>query len=131
MINRVINQPQIPVSSDYTNYRSENTDLNLRRQQSFAEILNEHLKPTELSFSAHAMNRLEQRNIQLNQQDKDKLEDAVNRIAQKGGKESLILMDNLAFVVNIPNRTVITAMDQGTVKENIYTQIDSAMIINS
>ncbi len=130
MINRIINQPPIPLSSEYSASKPEQQDLNLKRQQSFAELLQGHLKPTELSFSAHAMNRLEQRNIQLNQTEKDKLEDAVNKIAQKGGKESLIVMDNMAFVVNIPNRTVITAMDQSSVKDNIYTQIDSAMIIN-
>lgn len=130
MINRIVNQIPIPINSEYKS-NIQNEDISIKRQQSFAEILEEQLGSKELSFSAHAMNRLEQRNINLNESDKNRLEDAVNKIAQKGGKDSLIMMDNVAYVVNIPNRTVITAMDQNYMKENIFTQIDSAMILES
>ncbi|HOD54214.1 MAG TPA: TIGR02530 family flagellar biosynthesis protein [Candidatus Cloacimonadota bacterium] len=130
MINRIVNQVPIPVNSEYS-VNQQNTSIENKRQQSFAEILNEQLKPKELSFSAHALNRLEQRNISLNESDKSRLEDAVSRISQKGGRDSLIMMDNVAYVVNIPNRTVVTAMDQNSIKENIFTQIDSAMILES
>ena len=72
---------------------------------------------------------MEERNIYLNEEDKTRLENAVSKISQKGGKDSLIMMDNVAYVVNIPNRTVVTAMDNQNLKENIFTQIDSAMIL--
>ena len=130
MINRIVNQVPIPINTEYSVNQS-NTSIENKRQQSFAEILNEQLKPKELSFSAHALNRLEQRNISLNDSDKSRLEDAVSKISQKGGRDSLIMMDNVAYVVNIPNRTVVTAMDQNSVNNNIFTQIDSAMILES
>jgi flagellar operon protein len=57
-----------------------------------------------------------------------KLEKAVAGAASKGSRDSLILMKNLAFIVNIPNRTVITAMDGENMKENVFTNIDSAVI---
>lgn len=130
MINRIVNQVPIPINAEYS-VNQQSTSIENKRQQSFAEILNEQLKPKELSFSAHALNRLEQRNISLNESDKSRLEDAVSRISQKGGRDSLIMMDNVAYVVNIPNRTVVTAMDQNSIKDNIFTQIDSAMILES
>jgi flagellar operon protein len=128
MINRIVNQEPVPIKSDYQ-INNRSTDVQQRRQQSFASILNEQMQTNELSFSAHAMNRLEQRNIQLNAEDKSRLEQAVSKIAQKGGKDSLIMMDNVAYVVNVPNRTVVTAMDNNSLKDNIFTQIDSAMIV--
>lgn len=128
MINRIVTQEPIPINSDYQ-IKNQSNDIQQRRQESFANILNEKLQTNELSFSAHALNRLEQRNIQLNETDKSRLGDAVNKIAQKGGKDSLIMMDNVAYVVNVPNRTVVTAMDNNSLKDNIFTQIDSAMIV--
>jgi flagellar operon protein len=57
------------------------------------------------------------------------LKDAVNRAEAKGAKESLILMDRLALVVSVKNRTVITAVDDQNLKDNIFTNIDSAVIV--
>ena len=58
----------------------------------------------------------------------NKLESAVNGIAAKGGRDSLILTKSGAFIVNVPNRTIVTAMDGAQLKENIFTNIDSAVI---
>ena len=84
----------------------------------------------EVKFSQHALNRLEQRNIRLDGAQLGRLETAVSQAAQKGARESLVLMDNqLAFVVSVKNRTVITAMDGASIKENLFTNIDSAIVI--
>lgn len=73
--------------------------------------------------------RLLNRNIQLSQEQKNRLQDGAQKAEAKGIKESLVLMDSLAFIVNIPNRTVVTAMEQGESTEHIYTNIDGAVII--
>lgn len=79
-------------------------------------------------FSAHAATRLKSRNIEMTEEIIGKLEKAVSGAADKGARDSLILMKDLAFIVNIPNRTVITAMDGESIKQNIFTNIDSAVI---
>lgn len=82
-----------------------------------------------LRFSQHAMQRLEERGIQLHETDVARLEQAVQKAADKGAKESLIMMDNVAYVVSIVNRKVITAVDEGHRKENVFTNIDSAIFL--
>ncbi len=79
-------------------------------------------------FSAHAATRLKSRKIEMTEEIIGKLEKAVSGAADKGARDSLILMKDLAFIVNIPNRTVITAMDGESLKQNIFTNIDSAVI---
>lgn len=95
---------------------------------SFNEILERRLNG-ELKFSQHALQRLQSRNIKLDQAAMDKLNGAVDKAAQKGAKESLILMNNLALVVSVKNRTVITAMDESSMKDSVFTNIDSAVIV--
>lgn len=82
-----------------------------------------------LSFSQHASTRMRERGIELDEADLAKLEGAVTKAAGKGSKESLILMDNMAFVVSVVNRKVITAVDQGQLKDNVFTNIDSAILV--
>ena len=93
---------------------------------SFAEVL--RTKVTGLKFSAHAASRMSSRNIDLTPDLMSKLEKAVAGAANKGAHDSLILTKQCAFIVNIPNRTVVTAMDGESMKENIFTNIDSAVI---
>ena len=86
-------------------------------------------KINEVKFSQHAQERLNSRNIKLSATDLKKLDNAVEKIAQKGAKESLIMLNDVALVVSVKNKTVITAMDGASAKDNIFTNIDSAMII--
>ena len=90
----------------------------------FAGVLQDQLK-----VSGHAKTRLESRNIQLGQAEWDRVLEGVNRAAAKGAKESLVMIDNVALVVSVKNRTVITAVDQANLKENVFTNIDSAVIV--
>ena len=82
---------------------------------------------SEVSFSAHATERA--RGIDLSDEELSRLGDAVNKMASKGARESLIYMNDVALVVSIRNRTVITAMDGMSAKDNIFTNIDSAAIL--
>jgi flagellar operon protein len=85
---------------------------------------------TPLKFSAHAQARLESRNIRLSSEDLAKMDAMADKAAAKGAKQSLFMMRDTAMVVSITNRTVITAVDQNSMKENVFTNIDSAAIID-
>lgn len=82
----------------------------------------------ELKFSKHALNRLNDRNIQLNTEQLDRLSDGTKKAGEKGIRDSLVIVDQLAFIVNVPNRTVVTAMDSTATDENIFTNINGAVI---
>ncbi len=82
-----------------------------------------------LRFSAHAMQRLQSRNITLTSEDISRMNDMADKAAAKGAKQSLFIVRDAAMVVSIKNRTVITAVDQDSMKENVFTNIDSAAII--
>jgi flagellar operon protein len=97
--------------------------------EEFQKILQEKLSEKSLKISHHAQMRMNMRNIHLSSAQMAQLTDAVNRAEQKGVKESLILMNDVAFVVSIKNRTVITAIDGPGIKENVFTNIDGAVII--
>lgn len=90
----------------------------------FAAILQDRLK-----VSGHAQTRLQSRNIALDSDQWDRVVGGVERAAAKGAKESLVMVDNAALVVSVKNRTVITAVDQAQLKENVFTNIDSAVIV--
>lgn len=92
----------------------------------FAEVL--RTKMDGLRFSAHAETRLKSRNISMSSDDLDKLGRAVQGAERKGGREALILFPDKAFIVNIPNKTVVTAMDGKSVRDNVFTNIDSTVI---
>ncbi|RMG63765.1 MAG: flagellar protein [Calditrichaeota bacterium] len=99
-------------------------------QTPFAEILREKLEgESGLRFSAHAQHRLKSRNIHLDEASLERLNRAVERADSKGAREALILMNDLAFIVSVDNRTVITAIDSDSMKDSIFTNIDSAVIV--
>jgi len=95
----------------------------------FGDLLKEKVVPQEVKFSAHAENRIKSRGINLDKELKQKIDQAVRDVASKGGKDALIFTDKSAFIVNVASRTVITAIDSGSFKENVFTNIDSAAII--
>ncbi|ABR48869.1 flagellar operon protein [Alkaliphilus metalliredigens QYMF] len=96
----------------------------------FQQILQNKIgEQQKVKFSKHALDRLEQRNIKLTLQEIDKIDKAINSAANKGLKETLILMDNRAFIASVQNKTIITAADGDQLKGNVFTNIDGAVII--
>jgi flagellar operon protein len=96
----------------------------------FSDLLAGQLSSgNSVNFSAHAQSRLTSRSIQLTNQQMDRLQHGVNQAAQKGAKDSLVMVDNLAFIVSVSNRTVVTAVDGAAHNGNVFTQIDSAVIV--
>lgn len=98
-----------------------------QRPEEFQKVLDQQIG--QLKFSQHAQQRLNARNIRLSTQQIAQLNSAVDKAAAKGAKESLILMQDLAFVVSVKNKTVITAVDGANLKDNVFTNIDSAVIV--
>ncbi len=99
----------------------------------FRDVLRDTVAPATtgqpLKFSAHAMQRLQSRNIQLSPDDVNRMNQMADKAAAKGAKQSLFMMGDTAMVVSIKNRVVITAVDSDSMKDNVFTNIDSAAII--
>lgn len=84
---------------------------------------------SELKFSKHADARLSERNINLTDEQIERLNDGTKKASEKGIKESLMIMDDLAFIVNVKNNIVVTAMDSNNSNEKVFTNIDGAVIV--
>jgi flagellar operon protein len=95
----------------------------------FGDLIRERVQPQELKFSAHAESRLKSRGIELTSELKDKLNRAVSNVAAKGGRDTAIFAGDSAFIVNVQNRTVVTAMDRESMTNNVITNIDSATMV--
>ncbi len=94
----------------------------------FANALEQAEKRRDVTFSAHAADRLARRGIQLSEADRQRLSEAVTAVENKGGRNSLVMLGNTALIVNVPSRTVVTAMGAGMTNERVITNIDSAVI---
>ncbi len=97
---------------------------------SFAEELRNRIGGREVEFSNHAIRRLESRQIDVAENDRiERLNRGVELAAEKGSEESLILVDSTAFIVSVKNNTVITTVSADDLKGNVFTNIDSAVIV--
>jgi flagellar operon protein len=95
---------------------------------SFARALSAAAEDRSLHLSGHALRRLEQRNIDLGPSQLDRLSTAFEQLAGKGGRQSLVMLDSIAYVVHVPSKTVVTAVAPDDERESIFTQIDSVAI---
>ena len=110
---------------------NKNTPVTTTEGATFQEILNQKTQQSdtsEVKFSKHAANRLADRKIELTTNQLERLNEGTKKAGEKGIKDSLVIVDEYAFIVNIPNKTVVTAMDQTEANENIFTNIDGAVI---
>ncbi len=119
-------QPLLPAD----NHSSARSTLNRRNQQEdFASILSNMTGKGRVAFSQHAQARMQERQLSFDDAQLAQLDDTVSRLAQKGAREALIYLNDIALVVSVTNRTVITAMDGTSAKDNLFMNIDSAAII--
>lgn len=95
---------------------------------SFADVLRGVDDKGSVRFSGHALDRLQRRGIQMDESTLARLNGGVARAAAKGSRDSLVLLDDTAFVVSVRNRTVVTAVDREHMREQVFTNIDSAVI---
>ncbi len=116
-----ISVPFIPISSN-ENFGKPQIE---KSGSSFESIFQRELE--KIKFSNHAVKRLETRNIQLSDEEINKIQSAVEKAELKGSKDSLVMMSDTAFIVNIPNKTVVTALPISQGEDNIFTNIDSVV----
>ncbi len=122
-----LNRNKINGVNDSTKKNLINKSVNNNR--SFKEIFDKINRNDKVNFSKHALQRLEKRNINLTDDDINKISDAVNKAKDKGIKDALIILGDNAFVTSIKNNMVITAASGKELKENVFTNIDGAVII--
>lgn len=120
-----VNIPFMPIGGVDALKKSVSSNTVKKTSVPFGEIFQNELD--KLKFSSHAQSRLNSRELSLSDTDYSRLESAVNKAEAKGANESLVIMDNKAFIVNIPNKTVITALDQNQLSSQVVTNIDSAV----
>lgn len=121
----------VHLQAQYLKKPSKVTNVVTNQGLSFQEIWKQKTGEVngELRFSKHAANRLADRNLTLSEEQLSRLTEGAKKAGEKGIKESLVMVDQLAFIVNVPNNTVITAMDNTQASENIFTNIDGAVIM--
>jgi flagellar operon protein len=106
--------------------RLPKNDMQAQPVTNFREVLGSTISK-QVQFSKHAALRLNDRNLALTGEQMQRVESAVIKAKEKGIRDSLVLVDDLALIVNINSRTVITAMNQGN--EHVFSNIDGAVIV--
>jgi flagellar operon protein len=101
----------------------------VKENTAFDKILKEKIEKQGLKFSKHAELRLQSRNINLSSLQVDRIAEGINKAGAKGVKESLVLMDDMAFVVSVRNRTIVTAANKNDLDKSVFTNIDGAVIV--
>lgn len=123
-VNRTYSIEQVQGQFLNTGKKSGRQELSVS-ENSFAQILEQ--TTSEVKFSKHANERLQSRNIDLSDSQKERLNQAVKTAGEKGIKESLVMLDDLAFIVNVKNNTVVTAMLGG--EQKVFSNIDGAVLV--
>jgi flagellar operon protein len=105
----------------------QETLAGIEKTQNFDKTAN--VSPASLKFSNHAIERMRSRGVSFTPEQMGKLESAVKKAAEKGGKDSLVLMNDTALIVSVKNNTVVTVVDKASLKENVFTNIDSTIVV--
>jgi flagellar operon protein len=87
-------------------------------------------QPKGIHLSTHAVRRLQERNMSLDKEEYQKLQTAIDRLKIKGGQDSLVITGKGAYIVDVPKNTIVTAMDKDSIGENVFTKIDSTILMN-
>lgn len=115
---------------DFQSYSSSNKKTNENSNASFKDALEKQINYKEsFVISNHAAQRLKERNVNFNESDMKNINEGINKAEQKGSKETLILYKDTALITSIKNRTIITAVSKENSKNNVFTNIDSVVIL--
>lgn len=125
----VLNRARIQNTQEVNGSKANKTANLPPHKPSFESILGKIQSQEDVKFSKHAVKRLQDRNVELTEKDLDRLNNGVGKARNKGVKEALIMMDNKVFVASIKNNTIITAAVDDQLKENVFTNIDGAVIV--
>jgi flagellar operon protein len=120
--------PSGPVTPSEGPNRQQPASSSKASEQSFADALSQ---AQGLKFSNHAQKRLQKRDITLSDDGLNRLANAVQKAEKRGSRDSLVLMDEMAFIVNVKERLVVTALDSESRGEGVFTQIDTVVFADT
>jgi flagellar operon protein len=116
------------VAGNAVNPAAKRGAANPAQALNFRKILQGRLGPSSpVRLSAHAAQRMRQRSISLTSADMNRLNQAADKLASKGGREALVVMDQVGLILDVANRTVVTAVERQNLQENVFTNIDCAV----
>lgn len=131
-----INNILIPNVSKIPSSKKVNVDNRIDSQKSgeeFKSLLKDQVAQTKkehgINLSTHAAKRLHERNLTMDSDEFYKLKDAMVKLRSKGGQDSLVITDKAAYIVDVPNNKIVTAIDKGSITDNVFTKIDSTVIV--
>lgn len=142
MANQKINNILIPNVSTIPSKKNVDTNkLNQGETSEFKSLLDTTLsdqteqaevsqQPKGLHLSTHAMRRLQERNLSLDKEEYAKLQSAIDKLKIKGGQDSLVITGKAAYIVDVPKNTIVTAIDKDSIGDNVFTKIDSTILMN-
>jgi flagellar operon protein len=126
---RVVNG-KVYSNGEFLKVETSNVSNNSSSASSFKDVLNNTIADKKsFVISNHAAERLQTRNISLNASDMNRINDGINKAEEKGAKDCLILYKDVALVASIKNRTIITAVDKDSSRGNVFTNIDSVVML--
>jgi flagellar operon protein len=136
MANSNINNILIPNVSKLPEQKKVDVSNKLEpgKKSDFGQLLEEQLLPKGpshgIKLSTHAAKRLQERNLNMDSDEFFKLKGAIDKLRTKGGRDSLVVTSKAAYIVDINNNTIVTAIDKDNMAENVFTKIDSTLIIS-
>ncbi len=142
MANPKINNILIPNVTKLTPKPSVDTTNKLGKGETseFKSLLDNNLEQSEkspiadapkgLHLSTHAMRRLQERNLSLDKEEYAKLQSAIDKLKLKGGQDSLVITSKAAYIIDVPKNTIVTAIDKDSIGDNVFTKIDSTILMN-
>jgi flagellar operon protein len=140
MGNGKINQHLIPNVSKLPKHPKVDVSNKLKsanpnEAHEFKNQLNEQLLQKEnndhgVKLSAHAAKRLHDRDLNMDSDEFLKIKDAISKLKSKGGKDSLVVTNSAAYIVDVNNNKIVTAIDKNKMSENVFTKIDSTLFVN-
>lgn len=125
--------PQVNKVPD-KNSETQSNKLENGQKSEFKDLLNSKLsyipENQGVRLSNHALKRISERKLKIDGAEYLKLREGINKLKAKGGKESLVVTDNAAYIIDVDKDTVVTAIEKDSMKENVFTNIDSTVFIN-
>ena len=142
MANPAINNILIPQVTKLTTKPSVDTSNKLAKGETseFKSLLDSSLEQTSqapvsdspkgLHLSTHAMRRLQERNLTIDKDEYQKIQSAIDKLKLKGGQDSLVITSKAAYIIDVPKNTIVTAIDKDSIGDNVFTKIDSTILMN-
>lgn len=137
MANNNINNILIPNVSKLPEQKKVDVANKLKpgQQSDFNKLLREQLTPKApaehgIKLSTHAAKRLQERNLNMDNDEYFKLKGAIDKLKTKGGQDSLVITPKAAYIVDVNNNTIVTAIDKDNMAENVFTKIDSTLVLS-